>query len=86
MFSFYVLCLHVQMSPTKKSSKHARTDFDNFKFVEANLAYNDCYKRATIIVERVVKLDTLKDTCISKEFKERSWTKLRDHKRVFLKC
>ena len=80
------------MSPTKHSapkrptSKCARTDSDNFKFVEVDLKYNDCYKRATIIMERVVKLDTLKDTCISKEFKERSWTKLRDHKRVFLKC
>ena len=57
------------MSPTKhsaskKSSKRARTDSDNFKSIEANMAYNDCYKRATIIMERVVKLDILKDTCI----------------------
>ena len=53
------------MSPTKhsaskKSSKRARTDSDNFKSVEADMAYNDYYKRATIIMERVVKLDTLK--------------------------
>ena len=50
MFSFFVLCVHVQMSPTKhsatkKSSKHARMDFENFKSVEADLAYNDCYKK-----------------------------------------
>ena len=40
------------------------------------MAYNDCYKRATIIMERVVKLDTLEDTYISEVFKERTWTKL----------
>ena len=81
MISFYVLCVHVQMSPTKhsatkKSSKCACTDSDSFKSVEADLAYNDCYKKATIIMERVMKLDTLKDTCILEMFKERTWTKL----------
>ena len=70
-----------RMSPTKhsaskKSSKRARTNSDNFKSVEADLAYNDCYRRATIIMERVVKLDTLEDTCIPEVFKERMWTKL----------
>ena len=63
------------MSPTKhlatkKSSKRARTNSDNFKSVEADMAYNDCYKRATIIMERVVKLDTLEDTCIPAVFRE----------------
>ena len=57
-------------SATKKSSKRARTNFDNFKSVEADMAYNDCYKRATIIMERVVKLDTLEDTCIPAVFRE----------------
>ena len=66
------------MSPTKHSapkrptSKHARTDFDNFKSVEADLKYNNCYKRATIIMEMVVKLDTLEDTCIPVMFRERT--------------
>ena len=69
------------MSPTKhlatkKSSKCACTDSDNFKSVEADMAYNDCYKRATIIMEMVVKLDTLEDTCILEVFKERTWIKL----------
>ena len=63
-------------SATKKSSKCACTDSDNFKSVEADMAYNDCYKRATIIMERVVKLDTLEDTCIPAMFRERMWTKL----------
>ena len=51
-------------------------DSDNFKFVEANLKYNNCDKKATIIMERVVKLDTLEDTFIPEVFKERMWTKL----------
>ena len=81
LFPFSILYVHVQMSPTKhsatkKSSKHACTDSDNFKSVEADMAYNNCYKRATIIMERVVKLDTLKDTCIPEVVKERTWTKL----------
>ena len=69
------------MSPTKhsvskKSSKRACMDSNNFKSVEVDMAYNDCYKRATIIMERVVKLETLEDTCIPEVFKERTWTKL----------
>ena len=40
------------------------------------MKYNDCYKRATIIMERVVQLKTLKDTFIPEVFKERTWTKL----------
>ena len=38
--------------------------------------YNDCYKSATIIMERVVKMETLEDTFIPEVFKERTWTKL----------
>ena len=63
-------------SATKKSSKCACTNSDNFKSMEADLKYNDCYKRAMIIMERVVKLDILEDTFIPKVFKERMWTKL----------
>ena len=68
------------MSPTKhstskKSSKHPRTDSDNFNSIKANMAYNDCYKQATIIMERVVRLDTLKNTSIPEVFKERTWMK-----------
>ena len=69
------------MSPTKysaskKFSKRPQIDYDNFISADADMAYNDCYKRAIIIMERVVKLDTLEDTCIPKVFKERTWTKL----------
>ena len=40
------------------------------------MAYNDFYKRATIIMERVVKMETLENTSIPEVFKERTWTKL----------
>ena len=40
------------------------------------MAYNDYYKRATIIMERVVKMETLENTSIPEVFKERTWTKL----------
>ena len=82
LFLFFVFCVNVQMSPTKHSapkrptSKRARMDFDNFKSVEANLKDNDCDKKAMIIMEKVVKLDTLEDTFIPEVFKERMWTKL----------
>ena len=70
------------MSPTKHSaskkpsSKRARTDSDNFKSMEADLKYNYYYKKATIIMERVVKLETFEDTCIPVVFRERTWKKL----------
>ena len=71
----------MQLSPTKhyaskKSSKRTSMDSDNCKSIEADMAYNDCYKWATIIMERVFRLDTLKDTSIPDVFKERTWTKL----------
>ena len=69
------------MSPTKysaskKSSKHPRIDSNNFISADEDMAYNDCYKQATIIMEKVAKLDTLEDTCIPEVLKKRTWTKL----------
>ena len=40
------------------------------------MAYNDFYKKATIIMERVVRMETLENTAILEIFKERNWTKL----------
>ena len=40
------------------------------------MAYNDFYKKATIIMERVVRMETLENTIILEIFKERAWTKL----------
>ena len=70
------------MAPTKHtatkkpSSKHARTNSDNFRSTEVDMKYNDCYKNKTIIMERVVQLESLKGTFIPEVFKERTWTKL----------
>ena len=47
-----------------------------WKSIEADLKYNDYYNKATIIMERVVKLETLEDIFIPEVFKERMWTKL----------
>ena len=76
------------MAPTKhaatkkSSSKCARTNSDNFRLAEADMKYNDCYKDKTIIMERVVQLESLEGTFIPKVFKERTWTKLLNLVRV----
>ena len=63
-------------STTKKETKRPWTDSKNFRTIEVDMNYNDCYKSATIIMERVVKMETLEDTFIPEVFKERTWTKL----------
>ena len=79
---FSVLCSFVQMSPTKhvapkrSSSKCARTDSDNFRSAEADMKYNDCYKDKTIIMERVLQMQSLEDTFLLEVFKDRTWIKL----------
>ena len=70
------------MAPTKHTatkkptSKCARTDSDHFKSIEADMKYNDCYKDKTIVMERVVQLESLEGTFIPDVFEERTWTKL----------
>ena len=46
------------------------------------MKYNDYYNKATIIMERVVQLESLNDTFIPEVFKERTWTKLLNPVRV----
>ena len=51
------------MSPTKhsaskKSSKCPHTDSENFRTIKADMAYNNYYKKAPIILERTVTLET----------------------------
>ena len=70
------------MAPTKHaatkkpSSKRARTDSDNFRSAKGDMKYNACYKDKTIIMGRVVQLESLEGTFIPEVFKERTWTKL----------
>ena len=40
------------------------------------MAFTDHYKRASIVLERTVDIESLKDTFILEVFKERTWTKL----------
>ena len=60
----------------KRSSKRQRTCSDAFQSDDANMAYNDYYKKASIILERIVELESLEHTFIPEVFKERKWTKL----------
>ena len=60
----------------KQSSKRARTNSNNFRSIKAGLKYTDCYKDKTIIMERLVQLETLQETFIPDVFKEGTWTKL----------
>lgn len=70
------------MAPTKHAatkkptSKRVHTASDHFKSAEADMKYNDCYKDKTIIMERVVQLESLESTFIPEVYKERTWTKL----------
>ena len=55
----------LQMSPlkksaTKKSSKRQRTSVNSFRSDDVDMAFNDHYKRAPIILERTVDLRVLK--------------------------
>ena len=75
---------HTKHAATKKpTSKHARIDSDHFKSAKVDMKYNDCYKDKTIIMERVVQLESLEGTFIPEVFKERTWTKLLNPDRVF---
>ena len=68
------------MDPTKhaatKKPSSKRTDSNHFKSADADMKFNDCYKGATIIMERVVNLEYFKGTFILEVFKERTRTKL----------
>ena len=63
----------IKHAATKKPlSKHAHTDSNNFRSAEADMKYNDCYKDKTIIMERLVQLESLEGTFILKVFKDRT--------------
>ena len=71
----------LQMSPlkqlaTKKSSKCQGTSSENFRSNDADMVDNDYYKRASIILERTMELESLENNFIPEVFKERTWTKL----------
>ena len=63
-------------SATKKGQKRPQIDSENFQTIETDMNFNDCCKSATIIMERVIKMETLEDTFIPEVFKKRTWKKL----------
>ena len=63
-------------STAKKTTKHPCYSPDSFRSNDANVAYINHYKNASIVLERSVGIESLKDTFIPKVFKERTWTKL----------
>ena len=63
-------------SASKKSSKCPHFDLENFQSIEADMTYNDFYKKAPIIMERVVNMQTLENTFMPEVFKKKTWTKL----------
>ena len=63
-------------SAVKKTAKCPRYSPDSFRNDDANMAYIDHYKNASIILERRVDIESLKETFIPEVFKERTWTKL----------
>ena len=63
-------------SVAKKSAKHPRYSPDSFRSDDANMAYINHYKNATIFVEKSVDIESLRNTFIPEVFKERTWFKL----------
>ncbi|KAK9997880.1 hypothetical protein SO802_017483 [Lithocarpus litseifolius] len=63
-------------SATKKSAKHSHHSPNSFRNNNANIAYFDHYKNASIVMERSVDIRSLEHTFILEVFKERTWNKL----------
>ena len=62
-------------SAAKKLAQHPCYSPDSFRNQDANSAYINHYKNATIIMERSVDIESLENTFILEVFKERIWTK-----------
>ena len=76
MFVFVLQMSPIKKNATKKPSKCPRTSSNSFQNEDADMAFNDHYKRAPTILERTVDLDSLEGTFIPNVFKERTWMKL----------
>ena len=64
------------MLATKKLAKRPCHSPNSFRNNDANIAYIDHYKNASIVMERSVDIESLENTFILEVFKERTWTKL----------
>jgi len=59
----------INKKATKKPSKRPRTSLESFRNDDANMAFVDHYKRAPIILEMLVDLDSLEGAFIPDVFK-----------------
>ena len=64
MFVFVLQMSLIKKMATKKSSKCPRTLSDSFRNDDADMTFNDHYKRALIILKRIVDLESLEGTFI----------------------
>ena len=69
MFVFVLQMSPIKKKTTKKPSKRPRNSSDSFRNDDVDMAFNDHYKQAPIILERIVDLDSLKGTFIPDVFK-----------------
>ena len=76
MFVFVLQMSHIKKLAAKKSLKRPRTFSDSFPNDDAEMAFNDHYKRVPIIFERTMDLESLEGTFILDVFKKRTWRKL----------
>lgn len=77
MFLFVCVVVVLYMSPlkkktTKKSSKLPCLSLDSYRNDDASMIFTDHYKRAAIVLERFVDIETFKDNFILEVFKERT--------------
>ena len=68
--------MFTRKSAAKKTAKCPCYSLDSFRNDDANMVYIDHYKNASIVLERRVDIESLKDTFIPEVFKERTWNKL----------
>ena len=65
-----------KMTPAKKADKRLKMDHNLFRSVQHFERYRDSFLRGTIIQERFVDLEDLKDTFIPSCFEGRRWDRL----------
>jgi len=71
VFVFVLQISPIKKKATKKPSKCPRTSSDSFRNDDADMAFNDHYKQAPIILKRTVDLDSLEGTFIPDVFKKK---------------
>ena len=70
--------IDLRSSPISKKTRQLSENFDNkrFKTLLDSQSFNNNFKNAPTMVERIVRFDTLGSTFISKIFDDRDWASL----------